>query len=133
MLHRVIWLDADTDLCTKRLTHRRYDPVSGRPVNLLAIPKDLAKTDLSGWVARAEDDETVVQERLARHATARAELEKVFGCRKTDASTGVFYAVKADGLGERDAKKEQPSLDRTLELVEGSLMRPIPIDIRAQY
>ncbi|KAI9360335.1 adenylate kinase-domain-containing protein, partial [Zopfochytrium polystomum] len=34
--NRVIWLDASPETCLARLAHRRYDPTTGRPVNLLA-------------------------------------------------------------------------------------------------
>ncbi|KAL2913970.1 hypothetical protein HK105_206561 [Polyrhizophydium stewartii] len=131
--NRLIWLETPDDVCAKRLTARRYDPVSGRVVNLESVPKDLAKADLSTWVSRPEDSEEEVDRRIREQQQLKSELEKAYGYRKTEDSPGIMYVVKAEGLGERDPKKDAAPFDRVLELVEGSLLRPIPIDIRADY
>eukprot|EP00842_Homolaphlyctis_polyrhiza_P005491 jgi/Hompol1/5943/HPOL_000908-RA len=131
--NRVIWLEASQDTCMTRLIHRRYDPVTGRVINLTSIPKEYQKVDVSGLTSRPEDDAETVQSRIDQQAGLKQELEKVFGVRKSEDSTGVMYEIDAEGIGEADARRDHPSFERVLELVEGSLMRPIPIQVNAEY
>ena len=127
----MIWLDAPLDLCLQRTTGRRYDPISSRVVNIDAVPSDLKNRDVSKWLIKSQDQKEVIVDRLKRSMNIKKELEKAYGYRKQESpNTGIMYDIVSTGLGEIEVDKDHPDFDRVLEVIEGSLLRPIPVEVR---
>ncbi|KAJ3295637.1 hypothetical protein HK104_002442 [Borealophlyctis nickersoniae] len=125
--NRLMWLSASEETCYKRLTQRRYDPATGRVVNIANPPADLKQTDFSGWVIRPEDAEENVRRRFERSRLLKSEISQVWAREGKHGHT-VFQEIDAEGLGEPDARGDCPTLEKLYERVEGMLLRPAPIE-----
>ncbi len=91
------------------------------------IPSDLQGTDLSSWIARPKDSEAKVVLRLNEAKSLKTELEKVFGIKETPESSGIMQSIPSEGLGEGDGKDYNSSLEKVVEIIESSLLRPVDI------
>ena len=118
-------------MCVDRLTNRRYEPVSGRKINLSAVDDDPRAKDLSRWLADPRDDTSRVKAKLDACKQVKSELEAAYGFRTKEAPTGIMQVIDADGVGEPDLNGEQPPLQKVMESIEDTLVRPIPYLLKA--
>lgn len=96
----------------------------------LKAPLSGIKGKLDDFVSRFEDEPDQVKRRMERLRTLRSEMEKAYQLRVKEDSTGIMQVIEADGLGEEDNATESHPLEIVFDRVEGSLLRPIPVDNR---
>jgi adenylate kinase len=120
--NRVFWLNSDTETCVSRLVNRRYNELDGKVVNILVD----SHSDDEDLIVSNQDLEFEVRRRMAAADATKRELEKVYGYKTSESSTGVMQDIAADGVGETGVEK-----NRVMKLLNGSLLRPIPITMGA--
>lgn len=57
----------------------------------------------------------------------KTELEKIFGLKVAPDSAGIMQSIPAEGLGEGNGNDSNESLQKVLEIVENSLLRPVDV------
>jgi hypothetical protein len=122
--------------------NRRYDPLTGRCVNLLNLPADVPSSVAEKWMVRPSDLPETVDKRVSTYGSIRRDLEKYYGYRKRDKTNlnnstlppvetpGIIQEIDAEGVGEADGAGKQPSLNRVCELVQAILHKPLPVQIQ---
>ncbi|KAJ3112707.1 Adenylate kinase 8 [Phlyctochytrium bullatum] len=139
--NRLIWLKSDMEECRQRLIYRRYEPDTGRVVNLKALPRDVPFQVASTWPRRPEDDETIVAKKFDKFRNAFQDLESFYGFKQKGRITtttlamtlppkesdGIIQEIKSEGLGEGDGFGKNELIWRAFELIEKSLLHPIPL------
>ncbi|KAJ3195586.1 Adenylate kinase 8 [Irineochytrium annulatum] len=139
--NRLIWLRAPEDICRMRLSRRRYDPTTGRVLNLENLPEGLTRNDPKKWSRRPEDGDAAVAARLMQYTCLHEDLERFYGYkRKGRTSTasltlnlppketeGIMQEIEADGIGEGDGFGNNPRVGRVFELIEDALLHPVPV------
>jgi hypothetical protein len=90
----------------------------------------VSEDEVANWINRPRDTEEKVTARLNSLKGLRTELEKAYGVRTTDSSSGIFQEIKSDGLGENSEHGIQPTLEKVFEVVESALIRPVPVSYK---
>jgi hypothetical protein len=143
----LIWLNVSEKTCLERLTQRRYDPITGRVINLARLPSDVTYAEASTWPTRPTDSPENVERRLKVSENLFQDLESFYGFRrkakaKSTASIpgganlppletdGIMHEIEAEGLGLGEANTKggvSSSLRKVFETIEGMLLKPVPV------
>lgn len=122
--NRVLYLETPQKTIIDRITQRRYDPITGRCINLLAIPADVS--DTKNFVPNPVDQDTEgLRQRVKSAESTRKVLEKAYGIKTSfagqDDEIGLVQEIQANGINKQD-------LSAVFERVESALMRPVPVE-----
>ena len=123
----------------KRLTQRRYDPSTGRVVNLTNLPADVPASVASKWKTCPSDAIEVVSTRLQKTNNLFAELESVYKLRKKNTNNfvkGSLPPLDNQGIMQRIDEElitpsskygpeSQDSITKVFETIQDILLRPI--------
>ena len=101
-------------MCAQRLLERRYDPKTGKRVQIGKLQPEKREEAIL-WPDRpTESNLSLVQKRFSRYSSTKADLRSAYKLNSKKES-GLMYTLPADGTA-----------DHLLERVEASLVRPIP-------
>ncbi|KAJ3312804.1 Adenylate kinase 8, partial [Blyttiomyces sp. JEL0837] len=92
--NRLIWLRVDEQTCKNRLLNRRFDPITGHPVNLLHLPPELANSDsVQPWPQLPSDTEENIERRMSLSQNLKSEMEEAYSYKKK-----MLKPVNADSI-----------------------------------
>ena len=117
---RTIWLDSSREVCEERLKNRRYNPDTGKVVDIKNLPSELEGVDVESWGYREMDRSyKLLNKRFEKYDLSKDGLEKFYKKRGEETPFGTFYSIE----------DENGNLNELLEKAEASLQRPVPFDI----